>query len=725
MRMLFILLVWLGWIMVIQLQSSQGAQPDSDDLVSVERRVQSVCKTASPAVVKITVSLEGAHGWSGVIATADGYVVSCAHHAETPGEEVFVHLSDGRSVPAQLLGSHESMDIALFRILDDGPWPYVAFGKSAEMKPEELCVGIGYPSIDAPASNRTPTVRMGRIVLADAAPWIVVSSCRVEQGDSGGGLFDMQGRLVGVCSGNGSLTRASTRHVGIELFERHWNDLVEVKRLESPSEDEVYAHVAPIINRFNSRRIDLKPQYGLGSIDSAFHRSIVSFPPIAVEVLCDGEQKVLGTIVGPKGWVLTKSSELFGDVSIRLADGRELPAPVHGTSHEHDLALLKVSGIELPQIRWSDRGTPLLGTMVAATGCRQAPGTVGIISHPGREVLAETGCIIPSIQLQSTDPAPRVWKVGGSEKFFGSPFHKGDIVTQIEGTPTPDFKSLIMLTGGPDDGRFPGKIVGDRMRAVVERDGQTVQLHFQLSGLMSPSTGDLYPSGRFTGFPRVYSTDIFVLPEMCGGPVVDHSGQVVGIVIATANNQVETYVIPAEVARSTSQRLIGKGPEARPTVAHSDTRPIVRPASVGTAAPDFEVETLSGTTFRISEQRGKMVVLCFWMMHSELCTLELPNLRALHQDLISDAGDCTMISLYTDPEEWEPDFRMHSKKHEVDWPVAWIRSYSSVSADYLTRHLQPCLVLVGPEGKILLRDHDVARFRAALTSIMATSAAAD
>ncbi|MEX1026447.1 MAG: redoxin domain-containing protein, partial [Candidatus Paceibacterota bacterium] len=195
---------------------------------------------------------------------------------------------------------------------------------------------------------------------------------------------------------------------------------------------------------------------------------------------------------------------------------------------------------------------------------------------------------------------------------------------------------------------------------------------------------------------------------------------------STANNRIETYVIPAEVARSASQRLIEKGrPEPPPTVAHPDAPTIVRPARVGTAAPEFEVETLNGVTYRLADQRGKMVVLCFWMMHSELCVLELANLRALYHDLIRDTGDCTMISLYTDPEEWEPDFKEHTTKYKIDWPVAWIRSNSSVSADYLTRHLQPCLVLVGPEGNILLRDHDVARFRAALTRIVAAGMSVD
>jgi serine protease Do len=691
---------------------SIGAEQEADELAAIENRVQEVIGNVSPAIVKITDKLGNAHGWSGVIVTPDGYAATCSHHGSRPGDQVFVHLTDGRIVPARVCGLHEELDISVIKISSSDKFACVRFGSCRAMKVDQLCLALGFPSLDPPSADRAPMIRIGRIAQADAAPFAFICSCRTKQGDSGGGLFNLDGELIGVLSGGNAITRASSRYVGVELFQKYWNDLIVAKHLKSPTEEEVAQGLMPLSHQ--QGRVELAPKRGLGPTEDAFHRSLQSTDSFAVEVLCDGEQKVLGTIVRKDGWVLTKASELFGDVSIRFKDGHVVPAELHGTLPEYDLALLKTPETDLPQIQCTKTGVPLTGTMLAAFGCSDSPGTVGIVSRACHHVPPARGSIIASIQLLDSVQLPRVWKVGNGEKFYVSPFHEGDIVTQIEGVPTPDYKSLIALTGGPNDGRFPDKVVGDQMCATVERDGRTIDLHFQLAGLSSPDTGDLYPSGRYTGFPCVFSTDIFVLPEMCGGPLVNRQGHVVGIAIARANNNVETYVIPSEIAVEAVERLIHeKRHDNLPLIARG-AQTLYRPAKVGAEAPELAVQSLNGQSFRLSEQRGKTVVLCFWMMHSELCRLELENLRALYQDLIRDKGKFTMISLYTDQEDSEPNFEAHIEKHKIDWPVAWIHSDSAVSADFLTRHLQPCFVAVGPTGKILLRDHDLARFREAL-----------
>ena len=51
----------------------------------------------------------------------------------------------------------------------------------------------------------------------------------------------------------------------------------------------------------------------------------------------------------------------------------------------------------------------------------------------------------------------------------------------------------------------------------------------------------------------------------------------------------------------------------------------------GSEAPDFTVTLLDGSHFRLSEQRGKAVWLCFWRLACPPCRIELPELDRLHE----------------------------------------------------------------------------------------------
>ncbi len=53
------------------------------------------------------------------------------------------------------------------------------------------------------------------------------------------------------------------------------------------------------------------------------------------------------------------------------------------------------------------------------------------------------------------------------------------------------------------------------------------------------------------------------------------------------------------------------------------------PAEVGKLAPDFELELLNGETFKLSEQRGKVVFLNIWATWCGPCVMEMPDIEAL------------------------------------------------------------------------------------------------
>ncbi len=54
--------------------------------------------------------------------------------------------------------------------------------------------------------------------------------------------------------------------------------------------------------------------------------------------------------------------------------------------------------------------------------------------------------------------------------------------------------------------------------------------------------------------------------------------------------------------------------------------------AVGLEAPDFEVALLSGETFRLSEQRGKVVLINIWASWCGPCVMEMPDIDRLAQD---------------------------------------------------------------------------------------------
>ena len=77
------------------------------------------------------------------------------------------------------------------------------------------------------------------------------------------------------------------------------------------------------------------------------------------------------------------------------------------------------------------------------------------------------------------------------------------------------------------------------------------------------------------------------------------------------------------------------------------------PAKVGREAPDFEVETLDGETFRLSDCRGKVVYLNIWATWCPPCVAEIPFIQALSE---AHPDDLVVIGVSMEPEQDVRDF---------------------------------------------------------------------
>ncbi len=492
-----------------EIQSVPLPSPDDPPLAAA------VGKAWRAAVVMAPVGTEGP-GVSGVVVSADGYVATCAHHDYARGTKVIVRFADGSAAPGEILGGDWLLDIGLAKITAPGPWPHAQWGSVADVRANDLCLVLGCPHHLQKGGQESVVVRVGRIGDTSDAPARLKNSSRLWNGDSGGGLFDGQGRLIGVHLRDGEAA-------GADLFQRHWDFLVNGPSLGDPV------------------------PFNLTPTAKAFRKAVEHVPPITVEVLGDEKRRALGTIVSADGHVLAKASELYlhGSISCRLADGRVLPAAMGKVSRQHDLALLKIDARDLPQILWSEREQIPVGSFVGALRYGEPP-LVGVLALAARPLAPGRGWVVAG-KVKDAEGGVEVvelWEVWKLK----SPIRVGDVIAHVQGRPTPNVKTFEQWNNQPD----PGVFVGDPIRVGVRRGGK--ELEFRFPFLSVTYAQHRRNSLRKVGFPAVFDTDALITPDACGGPVVDRTGQVVGITIAMPTEH-RVYVVPAAIARKLAEQL--------------------------------------------------------------------------------------------------------------------------------------------------------------------------
>ena len=112
----------------------------------------------------------------------------------------------------------------MVQITEEGDYPHVEVGQSTDLLRNEWCVALGHPGGFDP--TRTPPVRLGRVLENGQ---FVTTDCAVVGGDSGGPLFDVDGKVIGIHSNIGA-TLTENRHVPISVFLDQWEDMKNGKR---------------------------------------------------------------------------------------------------------------------------------------------------------------------------------------------------------------------------------------------------------------------------------------------------------------------------------------------------------------------------------------------------------------------------------------------------------------------------------------------------------------
>jgi S1-C subfamily serine protease len=136
---------------------------------------------------------------SGVVVSADGYVLTNNHVIGDAGADVSVTLPDKRELRAKIVGIDEATDLAVLKI-DARNLPVLVWGDSSKLKVAEWVLAIGNPF---GVLNQTVTLGIvsatGRNLEGQLAAYVdfIQTDAAINQGNSGGALINARGELIG------------------------------------------------------------------------------------------------------------------------------------------------------------------------------------------------------------------------------------------------------------------------------------------------------------------------------------------------------------------------------------------------------------------------------------------------------------------------------------------------------------------------------------------------
>jgi thiol-disulfide isomerase/thioredoxin len=119
----------------------------------------------------------------------------------------------------------------------------------------------------------------------------------------------------------------------------------------------------------------------------------------------------------------------------------------------------------------------------------------------------------------------------------------------------------------------------------------------------------------------------------------------------------------------------------------------------GNIAPDFEQAKMDGTPMKLSDLRGKVVLIDFWASWCGPCRQENPNVVKLYEKY-KDAGFTVMsVSLDKDKNSWQKAI----EKDKLSWPnhVSDLKYWGNEAAKLYKVSGIPFTVLIDQEGKII------------------------
>ncbi|WP_341837383.1 trypsin-like peptidase domain-containing protein [Chitinophaga pollutisoli] len=518
----------------------------AQERISTKTAVQQVIRKAGRASVKAFAfdtlkQVQTGGPFSAVVVTADGYLLTVAH-ASRPGKTYKISFPDGNSAIAVGMGridtnEQETLpDIGMMKIVTGGNWPFAEMGSSGNMMKGDPCMMIAYPES---SGLPFPSIRYGLVTNPADEHHFLVTDCTMEVGDSGGPIFDMDGRVIGLNS-RCQVSESLNHHVPVDEYRKYWSSLIQPKNYTRyPVPDSNWTVNLP------QRHHPLPPAVTLeGKLGSA----------VTLTSSRNGQPaSIAGTIwkSGKSGtWIISKLSALGDTIYLQTGKRKSTRLLIAARNLENDLVLLKTvkRRVRAAGVEHAERhaGEPELGgflyTPLASGQQKRGVTSTPAFDMPPRLSSGYFGAKLGEMEdmtgVAFTDPQGPAARAG---------ILAGDKLLRINDAQPASGEAFI---------RELQKYHPHQTITVSLRRGDSLLTRpVTLAERMDPPSkhpAEMYEGGksrRRDGFTKVWFCDMHARSSDCGAPVYDDQGRFSGIVIARFSRTATVVLHASEIDR--------------------------------------------------------------------------------------------------------------------------------------------------------------------------------
>lgn len=342
---------------------------------------------------------------SGLIISADGYVVT-NHHVVDGADDIVVHLNDDKTeYTAKLIGSDKKTDVALLKIEDlDGKLPFTPLGDSDTVRVGDWSIAIGNPFGLGGTVTAGIVSALSRNINQGPYDEFIQTDAAINPGNSGGPLFNVKGEVIGINSA--ILTRSGgNQGIGFAIPSN------TVKLIVSQLKEHGHTIRGWLGVRIQTVTPELAEALGLEEDAGALVAEVVEDSPAAKGGLKDGD--VIMTFDGKAIGKMTTLPKIVAETKVGKTVKVELIRGGEKVTKKVEVALLEEDGVEMTED----------GEIVSS----------GEVEIHGLTLVNITSDIRKQYRLDDEAKGVLVLSVEPDSAAYEGGFRRGDIIEQVAG----------------------------------------------------------------------------------------------------------------------------------------------------------------------------------------------------------------------------------------------------------------------------------------------------